>query len=389
MAERRTRRKKDIEKEMEETIQEKLESPLSTKTNKKRLKSQNILSLGSTLLNLACTDNAKGGLLKGRYYLLVGAEQSGKTWACMTIFAESSLHKRFKNYRLFYDNGEDGANMDMDFYFGKTTVERIEAPEPNRVDKNGIPMPYSKTLENFYDSLNNKLDQAEEEGKGIIYILDSLDSLTTEAELKKIEEQRKARKEEKKVIGSMTDGKAKINSANLRTIANRLDKSGSFLIIVCQERDDMSTGYKTFSGGNAPVFYSTLIPWFKKYKDIKASIEGKERILGTLSKVNIKRNRLTGQKHNGIFLPIYHSFGIDNIGSIIDWLLDEGYWEGGKTSTSKIKAVDFDIEKNKESLARYIEENNLEDRLDKIAQNLWDTIKVQIANKVIRKEKYK
>lgn len=384
------RRRRNIEKEIQEVI----DSPLiltsdSPKANRKNLLKKNILSSGDSILNLACTNNINGFLLKGKYYLFVGESESGKTWLTMNLFAESTLHPVFKNYKLIYDNVEDGANMDLEFYFGSKTAKRIEVPEPDRKDKNGIPEPYSITIEQFYDSIDRHLDLAEEGGYGIIYIGDSMDGLTSEAELKKAKINRVLRVKRKDTEGEMGDGKAKINSKNLRRICSRLAKSGSILVIVAQEREIIGgMGGKSQSGGKAMKFYATLQLWARVKKLITCNIRGKERTLGVLSEINIRKNRLTGEKHKRIYLPIYHSFGVDRLGSMVDWLMSEDYWEGGKTEVSKIKAINFDVELNKESLIRHIEKNDLEDKLKEIVNDLWNEIQKKIINKVVRERRY-
>ena len=255
--------KKDIEQEVDEMELDDASFQVDTAKIKKKLKKQNLLSMGSTMLNLASSNTPHGCLIKGGYFLVVGASGSGKTWMSMCGFAESSKHSRFKKYNCVYDDKERGSNMDWAFYFGETTAKRVGPPEPGRMvdikDTKGKPtgkkmeQPYSETVEEFYDSVHKQLDKAEREGTGVIYILDSMDSLTSESEKFKREENEKLRRLGKDTKGTMADGKAKANSTGLRQLMGRLDRSGSILVIVCQERDNLSSpmGGKTFSGGNA------------------------------------------------------------------------------------------------------------------------------------------
>lgn len=358
--------------------------------NRVLLKKQHLISSGSTIVNLACTDTPHGYLLKGKMYHIIGESESGKTWLIMSTLAETCSHSRFKNYRIFLDNPERGTNMDLSFYFGKNIENRIESPEPDRKDENGLPMPCSETVEQMYDSLTNQLDEAEKGNYGIIYVVDSMDSLTTEAELKKAGANQKQRDENKKVEGSYGDGKAKVNSANLRRICSRLEKSGSILIIVSQERDDIGAMHptKTYSGGHALKFYATLQLWLRIKENITFTIKGKPRPFGTRSELSITKNRLTGNKERKVSLPIYKSFGIDEIGSMIDWLIEESYWEGGKKELAKISATEFGVELAKEQLVKHIEENNLEENLREIVCNLWQEINQLICSRVQRKRRY-
>lgn len=384
-------RAKTVQDQVQEFIEEpKQEIPevvSEIEKNRQEIKKEKLLSSGSALLNLACTDTPYGAFIPGRYYLIVGASSAGKTWTMLSIAAESTLHDKFKDYKVILDEPEEGNNVDISFYFSKEIAEKIKAP---KYDENGEAV-YSETIEDFYDNLNRELDKAEENGYGLIYMLDSMDALTSAAEIKKTDEQREAREKGKEVTGSMGDGKAKVNSQNLRRVCSRLSKSGSMLFIVCQERDNLGSmvSSKTFSGGNALLFYATLQIWLTHKTEIKATIKGHTRTLGNISKIAIKKNRLTGQRHRDLELPFYHSFGIDDTGSLIDWLVEEKHWTGGAKETAKIDATEFDVQLNKEQLARHIEElPNGRKKLYKIVANVWKEIKKDIEEKVVRKPRY-
>lgn len=359
---------------------------------KSKLKKENLLSTGNTMLNLSCSDLPDGGLLGGKYYLFVGQSGSGKTWVSYSLFAESGLHPKFKNHKLIFDDVEGGANMDVASYFGKKTAKRVGPPEPGRTvgKKKKTPQDCSKTIEQFYDSLDRHLEEAEEAGTGIIYILDSMDSLTTDAAIKKEKEDKNARKAGKEASGSYGDGKAKKNAQGLNSIAKRLEKTNSILVIICQEKVDITSAFKakTFSGGAALTFYATLQIWFQVRKKIEVTIEGKKRDLGTLTFVKIEKNRLTGKRHREILFPIYYNFGIDDIGAQVTWLVDEGRWTGGETEMKKINADEFDVAYSKETLIRHIQDNNLEGDLRGIVFKKWKKIQKAIENKVVRKPRY-
>ena len=387
----RAKPQKDIIKDMQEFVdspaEETPEVQSELERNRQEIDKNNTLSSGSALLNLACTDTPYGAFIPGRYYLIVGSSSAGKTWEMLSIAAESTLHPKFKDYKVILDETEEGNNIDVGFYFGKDVATKIEAP---KYDENGEPI-YSTTIEEFYDNINRELDKAEEHGYGLIYMLDSMDALTSAAEIKKTDEQREAREKGRETTGSMGDGKAKVNSQNLRRVCSRLSKTGSMLFIICQERDNIGSmvASKTFSGGNALLFYATLQIWLSHRAEIKATIKGHTRTLGNISKVAIKKNRLTGQRHRDLELPFYHSFGIDDTGSLIDWLVEEKHWSGGAKETAKIEASEFDVSLNKEQLARHIENlPNGRKKLYKIVWEVWKQIKKDIEEKVVRKPRY-
>lgn len=389
-----TMRKKQYLENVQEFAKEEQQNPeeafeTELEKNQKEINSRNVLSCGSALLNMACTDSPYGAFIPGRYYLLVGSSSSGKTWLVLNTCAEACINPRFDNYKLILDEPEEGNNVDIQRYFGRRMLERIKAPG---YDEDNLPV-YSETVEDFYDNLSRELDSAEKDGYGLIYIIDSMDALTSMAEIKKTSEQREAREKGKEAAGSMGDGKAKVNSQNLRRVCARLQKTNSILFIICQERDSIGSmvSYKTFSGGNALLFYATLQIWFSHYQEIKATINKHERTLGNISKISIKKNRLTGQRHKDILLPFYHSFGIDDTGSIIDFLVKEEHWKGDSKDSSPIEATEFGVKLNKEKLARHIEQiegNRGRKKLYHIVQNVWKKIKQEIGDKVVRKMRY-
>lgn len=401
----RKKRKVDLEDKLDEILVPEVlneeDFQAEVKINKKKLKYQNLLSVGSTMLSLAATNTPHGCLLKGKYYLVVGASGSGKTWISMCGFAEAMKHPRFKKYHMIYDNKEEGSNMDWEFYFGSKMAKRVKAPEPNRtvkvLDTKGkdtgkrMKQPNSNTIEEFYDSVNDHLDNAEREETGLIYMLDSMDSLTSEMELAKAEENKKLRKAEKETKGAMADGKAKANSTGLRQLMGRLEQSGSILIIICQERDNLSSrfGGKTFSGGNALPYYATCQFWLKVKEEIKNEILGKKRAIGTRSKMMIYKNRLTGRKEFELIMPIYPEFGMDDIGAQIEWLISEKYWKVPAKETAKFDVPEFKLKDvTREDFARYIDENELYNELSEITTEHWQLIQEKVANKVVRKRRY-
>jgi RecA/RadA recombinase len=335
------------------------------------------LSSGSTLLNLACSGNALVAFLIGKYYFLVGDSTSGKTFLSLTCMAEAARNKRFDGYRFIFDDVEDGALMDYTQFFGAEMAERIEPPA---WDEDGKEV-HSETIEDMY----YHIDDAIQHGAPFIYVTDSMDALTSEAEAKKFEEKKKARRGGKVTTGTMSDGKAKINASHLRKIMAGLKSTGSILIIISQTRDNinpMSFETKTRSGGRALKFYATLEMWSSVAKKLKKTVRGKPRTVGINAKVMIKKNRITG-RNRIIEMPIHYTYGIDDIGSCIAYLLDEGHW---KKSGASIKAPEFDFVGSEKQLVRQIEEERAEGELSGIVQTVWDSI--EDALKVKRKKRY-
>jgi len=346
--------------------------------------SKGLLSTGSTMLNLACSGKPEGGYPVGGYVFLVGDSMSGKTWFSLTCLAEAVKDPRFKNYRFIYDNVERGARMNMVRYFGQKMVDRLEPP---RMDKEGEPV-YSQYVEEFYFNVDDALDVAEEEGRPCIYIEDSMDGLDSFADDDKFEEWKEAFHEGKEFKGTYGMSKAKANSTSLRRLIGRLERTGSILIIISQTRDDVNSklpfATKTRAGGKALRFYADIEIWSSVTGAITKEYRGKKRTIGQNVKLQVKKSRLTG-KQVEVVVPIYHSFGIDDIGSCIDFLVSEKEWTAKKgVITASIGPHEFSS--RKEKLIREIEDKDLMEDVQELVGECWDEIIEATA--ISRKVKY-
>lgn len=353
---------------------------LSKKTVVEKKEKAHSLSSGSTLLNLACTNSPFGAFIAGKYVFFVGDSTSGKTFLAMTCCAEALRNPFFKNYRLIYDNVEDGCLLDLETLFNKEVAQRITPPS---MDKAGNPI-YSYTIEEFYYNLDDALTKAKEDKQPVIYILDSMDSLSSTSEEGKFLQHKKALKKGTVVPGSYGDGKAKRNSEGLRKVMKGLRDTGSILIIICQTRDSLGFGFetKTHAGGHALRFYATHEIWTSLGGRIKRNVHGKDRTIGIHSIAKVKKNRATGELHE-VMIDIYPSYGVDDIGGCIDFLVAEGQWKKDKQS---INATDFAYTGTREGLIRHIESKGLYRKLQILTGNCWKEIRD--ATKINRKKRY-
>lgn len=248
------------------------------------------LSTGSSLLNMAISGHPDGGIPLGKYALLVGDSTSGKTLLSMTILAEAARNPELRGHRLVYDNVEDGMMMDIPGLFGTKLAERIEPPKKA---KDGEPI-YSESVQEFYYHLDDNLKKGP-----VVYILDSMDGLTSESEETHFQKAKKAAQAGKAAKGSYGDGKAKANSAGLRKALAGLRDTGSILIVIAQTRDNLDAGLfvpkKTRSGGHALRFYATVEVWSSLGGPIKRTVRGKERKIGDRIIFRVKKNRITGR----------------------------------------------------------------------------------------------
>lgn len=360
---------------------------LLTKREKLVVGKESAVSTGSTLLNLACTDNPNFGFLKGGYYYLVGDSISGKTWMSLTCFAEACRSSAFDNYRLIFDDVEGGALMNIAHFFGKDVAKRMEPPE---VKKNQPVC--SDTIESFYYHVSDLLKA----GDPFIYVLDSQDALTSSSSAKKFAKQQKASEEGEQAAGSYGDGKAKYHSEHLRQILSGLRRTKSILIIIGQTRDNIGFGFdpKTRAGGRALRFYATLEIWTSIAGKIKKTVREKERTVGVKCLAEVKKNRATGKvgKDRSAQIPIYYDYGIDDIGSCVDFLIAEKHWPKLNSKESKesrkllYDAHDLFFSGSRNKIIAHIEEEDLEEKVRQLTAKVWKEIEDEC--KLVRKRRY-
>lgn len=344
---------------------------------KKEYKTEDLVPSGSTLLNCACSDNPEGAFSLGSFVSIPGASSAGKTILALTCLAECAQLPRFDEYELIHDDAEERMSFDLHYLFGRRFAERLQHP----------PLGVSKTIQMFKSNVLTLLNSPKRQ-RQCVYVLDSLDSLTSDEELEK--EMRKALAMAKsaeaadKIAGSYGTEKAKILGETFRMINNELEHSRSLIIILQQRRQKIGfTGFGdkyTTSGGEAPFFYSNHQIWMTKVADIK----DKGKVIGTETELKLKKNSITGKRREAKF-DIYDDYGIDDINSCIDFMLDEGFW---KKEGHSIVATELigDDKMNRGQLVRYIERERLEHELQLIVGKAWKEIEETL--KLNRKSRY-
>ena len=332
-----------------------------------------LLPSPSTLLNCACSDSATGAFSTGRMINLIGDSSSGKTLFALSCLAEAAIHPQFENYRLIYDDVENALTFNIPYLFGDILASKIESPSS---EEDGVPLP-SETIEDFHCNIIDALD----DGHPFIYILDSFDALDSEQDKEKVEDMRSARARGVKAKGSYAMSKPKKSSELLRNICSRLKKSESLLMIISQTRDNinpMSFAPKTRSGGNALRFYAHHEIWLS----MGVKIKHRERAVGVNVKAKVSKNKLTGKVREAKF-QIFYDLGIDDIGSCVDFLVEEKVWPKAKKT---INAKHFNLNASRQKIIEYIESKDKREKLTKIVHRSWLDIEEEL--KLNRKIKY-
>ena len=332
-------------------------------------RSAHLVPSGSVMLNLACSNSYRGAWELGRMVNLIGDSSSGKTYLAMEMLAQACRMPFFEDYKLIYDDAEHAMSMDVSGLFGSKLEERLTAPHYDDEDN---PVP-SHTVEDFHCNFLDALDNGP-----CLYVLDSLDSLTSEQDEDKIDEMREAREKGKEVSGSYRMAKPKKMSEILQDVTAKLEKTKSFLLIISQTRDNinpMSFEKKTRSGGRALKFYASHEIWLA----VTGRIKSKDRIVGSHLQAKVTKNKLTGT-YRTVNFDFRHGYGCDDIGSCIDFLVDE------KVIAKSTKMSWSEYSGSRAKVIASIVDNNAEKLLFRDAQETW--LEIENALKPNRKSKY-
>lgn len=316
------------------------------------------LSSGSTLINLACSDDATYAYTTGHSFMYVGDSSSGKSFINMTTLAEAAINPAFDDYRLIYDDVENGVLMDVESFFGPKLAARIEMNTKIQL------------LEDWY----GKVDADLKSDRPFIRVLDSMDALRPLAADQRFAETSEAISKGKEAGGSYGTEKARINSQNLPRINSELRRTNSILFLISQSRQNIGFGSqfqpKTRSGGTAMKFFTTNEVWTSVKETIKKTVRDKERVVGSLIKFGAKKNRQSGRIVE-VCVPILHGCGLDDIGSVVRWLVEENFWSEDR---KVISAPQFDFKGKMDSLIGKIEGEGRQEELRALSQGLWDEI---------------
>lgn len=333
----------------------------------------NALSTGSTLLNLAVTGRPDAGWVPGFIYHFVGDSGSGKSYVCLSSFAEAARTPWYDGHRLVYDDPEHGAQMDLIAHFGRKMAARLEPP-----DRTAEGLPRSSELcEDFWFHVRRLAAAGP-----VVYVLDSMDALSSVAEQTdqaKVADavEKRDRKRDKgdeaaplDYVAGMSDGKAKVNNRMIRGIDNLLYATGGILVIISQAKPQLNSpvpGAKGYSGGTGLRYYSQVELMAAPEGKITRKVDGVNCHLGDWVRIRLTKNRFLGRLHQ-VSLPIYHSVGIDDTGSMVEWMCDEGFW---KKDGAQVRAVDFDFAGTAEAVVQHVESNDLEPKLKEVVTRCW------------------
>lgn len=236
-----------------------------------------------------------GGWPLGRIVNIVGDKSTGKTLLAIEAIA---------NFFLKYDDG------------WVRYVEAESAFDPAYAKALGIPMDQVEmehgldTVEAVFDNLSNTRTR----GPGL-YIVDSLDALSDEAEMKRgISD------------GSYGAAKAKKLSELFRRLVRQVARQNICVMIISQVRDNIGVTFgekHTRTGGKALDFYASQVIWLAHLKLLKQTKNKMERPVGVRVRAKCKKNKV-GLPFRECEFTIRFGYGVEDTEASEEFLREIG-----------------------------------------------------------------
>lgn len=256
------------------------------------------VSTGCTLLDCALG----GGFVLGRIANIVGDKSTSKTG----IATECLI-----NFVRAYPEGQ-AAYRDAEAAFD-TSYAAAMGLQLDKIDM-GPDKPLS-TVEDFYRDLDKFITQQAKADAPGIYVLDSLDALSDEAEMERD-------------IGDASYGgnKAKKLSELFRKLTAKVESSKVLVLIVSQVRDNIGAMFgekHKRSGGKALDFYASQIVWLAHIGQLDRTLAKVKRVYGIEVRANVKKNKVSMPFRKADF-EFHFGYGIEDVISCANWLDEVG-----------------------------------------------------------------
>jgi RecA/RadA recombinase len=309
------------------------------------------LSSGCTLVDL-CMGGGPGlmGYKRGVFHRICGIKGAGKTFLASEVGALAKK-KYAEKADIAIQDCEERNTMDTLELYGVPREELLSDNPP-------------KTVEELDANLGVWLKGIRKNTVGM-YAIDSLESLTNADVEARTEDRQKKYEAGKEIVdkGSFGMATAKFFSSEFfRTKKNALSATNATCFLLSQMRENVdranpySPKYKTTGG-------PSISHWCDSEAELKVirQLGDKERPIGAV--VEMKTTKLTAPRpFRKVRYIVYYSYGIDSIGSNIDYLFDLRT-DNGELSITKADNIAWSgkpisLKLIKEWLVDYDEANN-------------------------------
>jgi RecA/RadA recombinase len=187
-----------------------------------------------------------------------------------------------------------------------------------------------------------------------LYIVDSLDALSSEAELRRAVKRRKAyvKGTQEEPTGTYNLEKPKIMGEFFREEIKRIKRSKICIIIISQIRDRigaMIRGVKyTRTGGKALDFYASIVLFLADLGKVPETRKGVTRVVAIKIKARATKNKITAP-HRECEFELRFGYGVDDEYASLDFLKAVNRLNaiGLKEYPKNLKGIDKDVLRKK------------------------------------------
>lgn len=244
-----------------------------------------------------------GGWAVGRVANIVGDKSSGKTLCAIEACANfASLYPKGK---IWYREAEAA--------FDEAYAAELGLPT-KRVDfgPKGLDTTWD-TVEDIFEDLEKCIEVSEKTGAPGLYIIDSLDALSSRAELDRAVDKGSFGLEKPKLLGKL-----------FRQLIRRLKNANVCVLVISQVRDKIGVVFgekHTRTGGRALDFYASQILWLHHIQNLYRTAGTVKRATGVRIKAKCKKNKV-GMPHRECEFEITFGYGIRDFEASLDWLAE-------------------------------------------------------------------
>lgn len=247
-----------------------------------------------------------GGWPLGRVANIVGDKAVGKT--LIAIEACANLAVKYPKGHIWYREAEAAFDIDYAEQLG-LPVDRVDfGPE-------GIDSSWD-TIEDIGEDMVRCANIALKSRQPGLYIIDSLDAVSSRAEMKR-----------KPGEGSYGMEKPKELSKLFREHVRLFRQARMAIIIVSQIRDKIGITFGekySRSGGKALDFYASQILWLHHKKTLTSTIKGADRATGVRIRAKCKKNKLAPSFRECEFVLLF-GYGTDDLEASLSFLSEVGF----------------------------------------------------------------
>lgn len=246
-----------------------------------------------------------GGWPLGRIANIVGDKAVGKT--LLAIEACANFAQKYPKGHIWYREAEAAFDVDYAGELG-LPVARVDFG-PEGTDSSW------DTVEDIAEDLEQCLVAAQKSGQPGIYIIDSLDALSSRAEMDRKAGEGTYGLEKPKQLGQL-----------FRKQVRAVKAARVSLLVVSQIRDKIGIMFgdkHTRTGGKALDFYASQILWLHHKGILKSVVRGTERTTGVRIRAKCKKNKMAPSFRECEFV-LRFGYGTDDFEAACAYLLEVG-----------------------------------------------------------------